>query len=1082
MDKFTVTTILIFKKEQMRKQLQLGLLALIALSIGVGGYYYWFVPMGNNTSRSFMKTSKEDLKKLREQGKEIKYGLGHDVGENINARHEFETMRLRDPKTGLIPENILQKNIAFASTLPDFTAANKRLNVGDFNFTHRGPDNVGGRTRALALDINDDNTILAGGVAGGMWKSTDLGQNWTKATRTDQYHNATCVAQDIRDGQTNTWYYGTGELLGNSTSSAGAPYRGNGIYKSTDNGDSWELIQSTSSNLTVFSGGLQYINNIATDPSNLIEDEVYAAAYGQIFRSTDGFITFESVLGTGTNDNRLTDVAVTSTGIVYATIQNQGIFRSEDGLVWENITPSDFPTSFLKVKIGIAPSHENIIYFLENTSPALYKYNDTDNSWDNRSATIQSMQLGGQTVNFGSQGSYNMVLTIHPTDTNTVYIGDTNLYRSTNGFVNSVFIKHIGGYSAPNTTGLYSNHHPDQQNLVILKSSPNKMISASDGGLAFTNNGVSGATVWEPLNNAYRTTQFYALAMHKHTDDPFIMGGMQDNSTWGVFDNDANNEWVDLFSGDGAFCSTSPTSIVLSAQTAYMAAILFDEETGQQTSSGVIYPTGAGNDFLFINPLIQDHANTDRIYLGGKNKILYTDDLEHLIKTADPNTGFTTEWKTMLNGNFGGNVTALTTTNEYPNNTLIFATTEGQVYKFSNITSSYNGSLSNITGNNFPVNGYINNVTTDPNDPLSIFVVFSNFDILSVFHSSDGGENWSPVSGNLEENPDGSGAGLSTTWLSILPSGDANSYLLGTNMGLYFTSEINGMNTVWEQIGADVIGNVKVDMIESRTVDGRIAVATHGNGIYHAFVNIPFQPKIHAKNGVSDCSGIGNIIRATLKQGYSYQWFKDNTLINDKTSHILTSTESGNFHCILTNQITSDTYSTDTVSLMAGSQPDLTITETTTTLSVPPCDGCTYQWFTIFEKLDGETSNVLTLDLTQKAETYYIEVSNDCVTKARSGLIYASIEDDILANQIGLELYPNPAVIQTNMKYFLPQASEVSFDLIDNSGKVVKSIQLPKQAKGVHEQSIDVADLAKGTYIVRIKSENGAKTSRLLIQ
>lgn len=73
-----------------------------------------------------------------------------------------------------------------------------------------GPENIGGRTRALAIDVSDNtsNTILAGGVSGGMWRSTNGGTSWTRVTTLPQLASVTTLAQDTRSGKTNIWYYG----------------------------------------------------------------------------------------------------------------------------------------------------------------------------------------------------------------------------------------------------------------------------------------------------------------------------------------------------------------------------------------------------------------------------------------------------------------------------------------------------------------------------------------------------------------------------------------------------------------------------------------------------------------------------------------------------------------------------------------------------------------------------------------------------------------------------------------------------------------------------------------------------------
>ena len=108
-------------------------------------------------------------------------------------------------------------------------------------------------------------------------------------TKPFQLHNVTCIVQDTRAGWENVWYYGTGELSGSSASGGGAYFDGNGIYKSVDNGLSWDSIASTSDNNAAGSFNIfDFSWNIALDPSNLDEDEIYLATYGAILRSVDG--------------------------------------------------------------------------------------------------------------------------------------------------------------------------------------------------------------------------------------------------------------------------------------------------------------------------------------------------------------------------------------------------------------------------------------------------------------------------------------------------------------------------------------------------------------------------------------------------------------------------------------------------------------------------------------------------------------------------------------------------------------------------------------------------------------------------
>jgi hypothetical protein len=110
-------------------------------------------------------------------------------------------------------------------------------------------------------------------------------------------------------------------------------------------------------------------------------------------------------------------------------------------------------------------------------------------------------------------------------------------------------------------------------------------------------------------------------------------------------------------------------------------------------------------------------------------------------------------------------------------------------------------------------------------------VSFSNYSVRSIFHSSDAGATWEDISGNLEQNADGTGNGPAVYWVEIYPS-TPQIYFAGTSAGLYSTTVLDGDNTVWEMEGAETIGNVVINMIKARPYDGTLAVATHGNGIY----------------------------------------------------------------------------------------------------------------------------------------------------------------------------------------------------------------------------------------------------------
>jgi len=780
--------------------------------------------------------------------------------EDADARYRWELSRLADP-SGKIPDNIRQKELAFAATLPSDANYNRTI-----NFTQRGPWNVGGRTRALGIDITNENRILAGTTSGGMWLSTDGGTTWNMTTTNSQLKNATCLVQDKRTGHTNTWYYGSGEGYGASASDNGAYYLGDGLFKSTDGGTTWNPIASTAGGQPhTFTTNFQIVWNVANDVSaNDSTEEIYAACYGSIYRSINGGTTWTTVRS---GNSYFTDVAVTTTGIVYATLSDdgtqKGIWRSTDGVSFVNITPTSFPAAFKRIVIGINPSNENEVYFLAHTPNAgkvtydwqgnpewnsFYKYTyltgdgaGANGQWDDLSINLPG--TGGQFDKWQVQGSYDMVVRVHPTNSNIVYIGGTNLYRSTSAFQDSTNTTFIGGYeqfSALPVINSYNNHHPDQHCLEFFPSDPNKMISANDGGVFKTSNNLADTVIWQSLNNGYLTTMFYTVAIdHATPGNNIIVAGAQDNGTW--YTNNANltSPWVQPRGGDGSYCAISDnqTYYYFSIQNGKMMKATLDAN-GNKTAFARIDPIGLKNP-QFINPFVLDPNNNNIMYLAGGKYLWRNDDLSG-IPLANNWDSISTNW-TRFNDSVpttGSYITAVAAS-KTPANIVYYGTDKKRLYKVVNahtgtptpidVTSTATGAAG------FPNSGNISSIAIDPHDANKVMVTFSNYQVYSIFYTNDGGTTWYKVASNLEANTSGSGAGPSVRWAQIMHVSDGTIYMVATSTGIYATDTLLlGGGTNWVQQGANTIGNSVCDMIDYRESDGLVVVATHSNGIFSA--------------------------------------------------------------------------------------------------------------------------------------------------------------------------------------------------------------------------------------------------------
>jgi hypothetical protein len=352
-------------------------------------------------------------------------------------------------------------------------------------------------------------------------RSSDGGATWTRVSPDNEIHNVTCIVQDPRNGNQNTWYAGGGEPYGNSASELGTVYLGSGLYKSTDNGVTWSKISLTTGNFTdipgnvaqtnileSFDNAFDYIHKIAIDPTN---GSVYICAHRRLIRTSDGGTSFQTVFGSAvaaTAEGGQMDVVISNTGKIILAVNGsnpdltlRGVWTSSTGNLgswtriaggstlgvdsvanWRansyiNYAGSTTPIS-KRIVMGMAPSNQNIIYFLyenglSNSSPDnkpeadLFKLDMTSgNTWTNLSANMPD--FNGNTNNsatdpFTVQGGYDMFVGVKPDNPNFVLVGGSSLYRSTDGFTTTANTSWIGGYgnTLPNLTYYGSTASPD---------------------------------------------------------------------------------------------------------------------------------------------------------------------------------------------------------------------------------------------------------------------------------------------------------------------------------------------------------------------------------------------------------------------------------------------------------------------------------------------------------------------------------------------------------------------------------------------------------------------------------------------
>ncbi len=316
-------------------------------------------------------------------------------------------------------------------------------------------------------------------------------------------------------------------------------------------------------------------------------------------------------------------IAVISSPFSGVTATNQpGVYTSADsGMIWNNITPNNYPQTSSRGVLTVAPSNPDIAYLLLFTGSNItsskedirfYKFSLGTGTSEDRSNNLPAFGRSGGTLN--TQSSYDMAIAVKPDDENFVLIAGSSLFRSTDGFATQSQDSAktwIGGYGP--FSFFYPNLHPDIHSYAFDPTDPNKMWWGHDGGLSYTsditNTNYAQNFPWENKNNSYNVTQFYTITVSDIAGDNRIMGGTQDNGTpYFTFDGTNTSSSVNLSGGDGAHAYFGKNFAYYSSYNGNVIRARYD---GQSWS--YIKPTGAANQ-LFIDPFVIDPNNEDIMY------------------------------------------------------------------------------------------------------------------------------------------------------------------------------------------------------------------------------------------------------------------------------------------------------------------------------------------------------------------------------------------------------------------------------------------------------------------------------------
>lgn len=779
------------------------------------------------------------------------------IGEKKGFRGsvEWTNQRRVNQETGIVDAKDIVKAHSQISALKSSKAS-----LG-LDWKNMGPTNIGGRTRALLIDNNDATIMYAGGVSGGLWKSTTSGGSWTQINYTgDSETNdipnlaIASICQTI-DGDI---YFGTGEGHYKGTGEGSRGIEGAGIWKSTD-GETFTRISSTWNDATS-KETFSYVNKLAADPNN--NNRIFAATIKGIRLTEDGGETWTNPVTTPSGvpiTSSCGNIKISTDGdVLIADLNKYGYLSHEGGAIgtWENISGSGDNQLGVgaRLEFAIAPSDPNYIYCQaakgsDGSLLNVYRSTDGGYNWD-------IIGYGGsEEFNpLGEQGTYDNTIAVFPDNKNEIILGGQfSIWKwsNTEGWHVRTF------WSLDPSNVLYV--HADQHEIIFDPNDSNIVYVGSDGGI---HRSLNRGITWQTLNKNYNVTQFYGIG-YSPTNE--LIGGTQDNGTV-YMDPDVavtggtQHHYTEVTGGDGGTTAISQLNPNIIFSTIYFGQLFRSEERGAEETMVSFYSTRlsaavspgdeeSGNNFITPIALwesFNDVNSLDTIkYVNSSNIPLGTEILVESESVSDRYIDYTTTqsyvegdtilvvdtYQAMLAVGFNGSVWITreplnfkqdpavwfpvadtigkveTLAWSKDGNNLYFANTSGVVYRVSGFNNAYTDSTIDCSVESSCVltttkiaqfNGrFVTDVAVDPSNADNVIVTLGQFGNSDYVYYSSEGTTATETSGLGTFTSIQGNLPQMPVYTAVVVWNDSNKIIVGTEYGVFATENISANSTTW---------------------------------------------------------------------------------------------------------------------------------------------------------------------------------------------------------------------------------------------------------------------------------------------